>query len=259
MKKLVFKYQAMAMGDVLKKLARRSLLVLLLISVTSLTISKQVDSKILRSNDTSITTSRSWLQSNPKENQIDDDRIHIAEPYANLLQMAIRFALAQTPISRHVNIDAAMEILTTAAIMLSKPSYLITFIEASAILIVFFLTLTFFYPPSYVYAETIWRNPQGSLNLDNFLHSGISEKSILDLITSKTNDMLDNIGIHEESRRQKTLCYFGEAFKCSLPKTSDALTKIGSNFFSSNGIKDNIFATAFVAGFVDQDCSKIRT
>lgn len=191
-----------------------------------------------------------------QQNEIDD-RIRVVEPYKSMLQTTARFALAQTKVSNHVNIDTAMDLLNDAGYMLSKPANLFRVIKVVASLITILITTTFFFPGAHKFISAAWRNPVNALNLDKHLSNGINEKSMLDIIGSKTDDALGRIGLQDSSCKQRSLCYMGEILKCSFPETANSITRFTSDNFSNTGIKENVYAKAFISGFVDRNCTKV--
>jgi len=193
-----------------------------------------------------------------EQNEIDD-RIVVGEPYKSLLKTTTRFALAQTKISNHLNLDVAMDLLSDAGFMLSRTSTLIKLVKIVAVTIASLLATTLILPGTYKFVDAAWRNPSATLNFDRYLSNGVSEKSVLSVLGSKTDETLKRIGLQDYACREQSLCYIGEILKCSFPQTSEGIIKFASENFSNTGIKDNIYARAFVSGFVDRNCSRVAT
>ena len=191
-----------------------------------------------------------------KQNEIDD-RIVIVEPYKSIIQTTARFALAQTQVTKHINIDTAMNLLNDAGYLLSKPVILLKVLKIAAVTLATFLATLFFFPGAHKFAETAWENPMNALNLDRYLTNGLQERSVLAALGSKTDETLSRVGLQDNSCRQRSLCYLGEIVKCSFPNTAETVTKFASDNFSNIGFKDNVYARAFISGFVDRNCTGI--
>jgi len=189
------------------------------------------------------------------QNEIED-RIQVNEPYKSLIQTTARFALAQTKISNHVNMDVAMDLLGKVGFMLSKPSVLFRVIKVAAVTIATIIATTFFFPGIYTVADSVWRNPVDAFNLDRYLSNGVREKSVMGIISSKTEDALSRVGLHDSTCRERSICHVGEMLKCTFPDTSEILSKFASENFSNSVYKENRFVKAFLSGFVDQNCTK---
>lgn len=193
-----------------------------------------------------------------QQNEIDD-RIHVPDVYKTLLQTSTRFALAHTKLSKHVDLDTAMDVLSSAGYMLSKPSVLIKTVEAAAVGIVIMLAITFLSPNSYKLIESAWRDPANTFNLDRYLSNGLTEKSVLATIGSKTEDVLARVGLQAMSCQERSICYVGEMINCTFPKTAETLSKFAQDHFPNSGIKDYRLAKAFISGFTDRNCTKLPT
>lgn len=191
-------------------------------------------------------------------NQYDiEERIHVGEPFKSLLQTAVRFMLAQTKVSNHVNIDTAMDFINNMGYMLSKPSTLIKMVEVAAITVVGLLGATLFFPGFYKFLDSAWKDPVNTFNLDRYLSNGISERSVLGVIGSTTDEALSRVGLQDGSCRERSICYLGEMLKCHFPDTSDMMTKFATENFSSSSYNENKYFRAFTSGFVDRNCTKI--
>lgn len=191
-----------------------------------------------------------------KRNEIDD-RITIGEPYKSLFQTTARFALAQTKITKHVNIDTAMNFLNDASYFLAKPVVLFKVLKVLAVSLATFMATIFFFPGAYQFIDAAWKDPVNTLNFDRYLTNGMHERSVIGLLGSKTDETLSRVGLQDNSCRERSICYVGEIIKCSFPHTSETITKFASENFSNTGIRENVYARAFVSGFVDRNCSRI--
>lgn len=191
-----------------------------------------------------------------KQNEIDD-RITIGEPYKSLLKTTARFALAQTQVTKHINIETAMDLLNDTSYLLSKPSTLLKAIKVAAVSAATLIATIFFFPGAHQFLEAAWQDPLNTLNLDKYLTNGLQERSVLAVLGSKTDETLARVGLQDNSCRERSLCYLGEMLKCSFPQTADSLTKFATDNFSSTGIRENIYGRAFISGFVDRNCSKV--
>jgi len=187
----------------------------------------------------------------------DNDRITIVEPYKSIIQTTTRFALAQTKIAKHVNIETAMNFLNDAGYFLSKPVVLFKTLKMIAVTLATLLATMFFFPGAHRFAETAINDPLEALNLDRYLTNGLQERSVLAAIGSKTDETLSRVGLQDDSCRQRSLCYMGEILRCSFPHTSESVTKFASEHFSNTNIKDNVYARSFISGFVDRNCTAI--
>lgn len=187
----------------------------------------------------------------------ENDRITIAEPYKSIIQTTARFALAQTKLTKHVNIETAMNFLNDAGYFLSKPLVLLKALKVVAVTIATMLATMFFFPGAHKFAEAALNDPLDALNLDRYLTNGLQERSVLAALGSKTDETLSRVGLQDNSCRQRSLCYIGEILKCSFPHTSESITKFASDNFSSTSLKENVYARAFISGFVDRNCTGI--
>lgn len=193
-----------------------------------------------------------------RQNEIED-RINLPEVYKTVLQTSTRFMLANTKLTKHVDIDTAMDVLSSAGNMLSKPSVLIKTVEAAAVVIVVMLAVTFLSPNTYKLFEAAWRDPANMLNLDRYFSDGLSEKSVLSTIGSKTEDVLARIGLQAMSCQEKSVCYVGEMLNCTFPKTAETMSKFAQDHLPNSSIKDYRLAKAFIAGFSERNCTKLPT
>lgn len=192
----------------------------------------------------------------PQENDI----IVIAEPYKSIIQKGAKFAIAQTEIANHVNPDTAMNIFNEVALMLSKKSRLYRMIKVLSITMGTILLSGFFFPGIYKRLEKTWRDPTSIINLDKYMKSnGILEKSVISSLSSQTDDTLNRIGLHDNTCRQKSLCYLGEAIRCLFPQSSEAIIKFSSENLSNTLFKENKYFDSFVSGFKDQNCTNVDT
>lgn len=186
-----------------------------------------------------------------------DTRIVIGEPYKTMIQTATRLALAQSRVTNHINIDTAMNLIGEAAHFLSKPKVLLKTLKVAMVIFVTMLATIFVFPSAHKFAGLAWHDPASALNLDRHLSNGLEARSVIEVIGSKTDQTLNRVGLESNSCRQKSICYFGEIVKCSFPTTAETLTKFASENFSGSSIKENIYARAFISGFVDRNCTAV--
>lgn len=194
-----------------------------------------------------------------KENEIDYDEksIDIGEPYKSLLKTTARFAIAQSKLSNHFNLDTMMNLLSDATYYLARPVILIKLLKL-LVPLVFSLTITIMLVPGgHSFINSLYRDPMNTLNLDRYFTNGVSEKSVLSILGTKTDETLSRVGLQDTSCRERSLCYMGEILRCSLPTTSESITKFASENFANSEIKDYVFARAFISGFVDRNCTNI--
>lgn len=192
------------------------------------------------------------------QNEIDD-RIQVGEPIKSLLQTTVRFALAQTKLTKHMNIDMAMEVINGASFLLAKQKILIRVVEFAAFVVVSLIIVSILFPSSLRLIEAVWRDPVNTLNLDRYLSNGVHESSVLGLVGAKTDDLLKRVGLDHSTCRYRSICYIGEILKCTVPQTAESLTKFFSDNFSSSSLKEHGWVKAFSSGFVDQNCTNIAT
>lgn len=196
-----------------------------------------------------------------QENEISsaaaEPRIHLVEPYKSMVETATRFALAQTKLSNHVSIDFSVHILKEVGFKLSKISNLVKLIKYVAISAVSILVTSFFFPGLAKFFDSMWNDPVNTLNLDRYLTNGLSERSVIGILGSKTDSMLKQVGLSEFSCRQRSICYFGEVLRCSSPRTAEALIKFGSDHFANTSLSSNPTVKSFLSGYVDRNCTSI--
>lgn len=193
------------------------------------------------------------------KNEIDD-RIQVSEPYKSLIQTTFRFALAQSGASKHVNIETAMDLLNDTGFMLSKPSILSKFAKTVVVILATLLTSAFFFPGVYKFADTAWRDPQRVMkSFESYLPNGINERSVINLVGSRAEDFLANIGLTDSSCREQSICQAGELIKCTFPHTAESIIKFVSDHFSRPKYRENKYVNAFLSGFVEQNCQALSS
>lgn len=202
------------------------------------------------------------------QNEIDDSgtssswdpnqRYILAEPFKSLVQTTTRYALAQTTMPNHMSIDTAMSLLSDVAYFLSKPINMLKAMKLVTIFIASSLGL-YMVPGGSDFIGSLWQNPSDALNLDNYLSNGLSERSVLDVVSARTDEALSSVGLEANFCREKSLCHLGEILHCFLPNTSQTIIKFARENFSSNsnGLKEHPMTRAFVTGFVDRNCTRI--
>lgn len=208
------------------------------------------------------------LDQDQKQNEIEgaasssaqlDKPYLLPEPYKSLVQTTARYALAQTGVPNHINIDTAMSMLNDAAYLLFKPGNLLRAVKVASVLLASSLGLSIFVPGGSKFVESLWRDPASSLDLDSYLTNGVSERSVLDVVSSKTDEAFNRVGIEAQICREKSLCHIGEILRCFFPTSSQSILKFSRENFSSNSekLRELPLAQAFLSGFVDRNCTKL--
>lgn len=203
---------------------------------------------------------RSITDEQIKQNEIrvdddDKDRIKLREPYKSLIQTGVRLSISQSKLAKHLNVDTLMDFINSSAYMLSKASTLVEVIKVVGIIMGMFLASSFFYPPL---LKNLMYDPIHTMHMDKFLNgNGISERSMLGMLSSSTDNFLNSIGLRDNTCRERSLCYAGDIMKCLLPNTAEAITKFASDNFSNVGLSEHKYVKAFATGFVDRNCGKM--
>ena len=219
--------------------------------------SAQTGDAVANQQAASNSTGENQTSFNEIENNDDDQRIIIVEPYKSLLQTTTRFALAQTQVTQHMNIDTAMNLLNQIAYSLAKPIILLRVIKSIVVLLASLMTTAFFFPGAQKFLEAVWRDPNEAFQLDRYMRNGIQGRSVLAAIGSSTEETLNRVGLQDYSCRERSLCYIGEILKCSFPDSSEKVTNFVTENLSSSAGKENVYARAFVSGFVDRNCTLV--
>lgn len=248
----------------IKMIPSRARTIILLALIWTLLVvacnSKQISSRARHSKrDSSHDFSNAINTDQSYKDSIMENRIQLVEPYKSMIQSMGRFMFAQSPMANHINIDTFMNIINDSAYMLAKPSTLLKVVKVFASLVVSFLAATFFVPGADKFFNSVWQDPANVLSLDRYLSNGVSSRSVVSMLGSSTEDALKRVGLEDSSCREQSVCYLGEILRCSLPQTSETVTKFASDNFSNISLKENKYAKAFVAGFVDRNCTKIST
>lgn len=192
------------------------------------------------------------------DNEIEDDqRIELVEPYKSMIQTTARFAIAQTRIPTVIHMETLMKILGEVAYHLAKPVVLFKVVKLVGILVATVTAATFAFPSSYAFVDSFYKDPINTLNLDRYFSNGVSERSVLSIIESRTGEALNRVGLQDSSCRERSLCYAGEILRCTFPATSQSVARTMSGSFSDSGIKDNVYYKAFTSGFVDRNCTNV--
>lgn len=177
-----------------------------------------------------------------ESNEIEQ-RISISEPYKLLLETTTKFALAQTKVTKVVNLDTAVRILGDLGSIALRPTVLVKLVRALASAFAVLFTTTFFFPSTYYFMEAVWKNPIDTLSLDK--------------LASNADEALSRMGLRDTRCREQSICHMGEILRCSFPQTSDALIKFGSENLSNAAIKEHPYPKAFILGFVDRNCGQL--
>lgn len=149
-----------------------------------------------------------------------ENRIQLVEPYKSMIQSMSRFMFAQSPLANHINIDTFMVVLNDSAYMLAKPSTLMRVAKVVGSLVVSLLTATFFLPGAHKFLNSVWQDPKKMLNVDRYLSNGVSGRSVVSILGSRTEEALKRVGLEDSLCREQSVCYFGEIVRCSFPKST---------------------------------------
>lgn len=182
-------------------------------------------------------------------NDIDDDRIQVNEPFKTMIITSTKFALAQTRLPKYMQIDTAITILNNFAYMMSKPAVLIKVVKFVGVAITTIISATFFFPQTSKWMNQMLR---GKIDTLQYLSNGLSERSIVDMVNSRSDDALNSIGL-DTNCRQRSVCLVGSLIGCAYP---DAVTFVPSRL-ESTGLKENIYTKAFTQGLVNRTCTNI--
>lgn len=199
--------------------------------------------------DSSSTSNFKNETSDRAQNQFDqgiieiEDRITIVEPYKSLLSTTAKFALAQTRVTKFVQLDTAVRITGDLLSVILRPKVLVKLVRVLASAFAVLFTTTFFFPGTYHFMESVWTNPVDALNLDR--------------MATSADETLNGFGLRDDRCREQTICQLGEILRCSFPKTSEALIKFASDNFSSSGITEHAYPKAFNQGFVERNCARL--
>lgn len=204
------------------------------------------------------------IEATSSKNSNGDDSsrtLVMAEPYKSLLQFTTRLALTRTNLSKHIDLDNAMSLLSDVAYFLSKPSHLMLAVKLVSVFVVSSLGLSFLLPGGSRFVESVWQDPSNSLDLDRYLSNGTSEQSVLEVVNARTDEAWSRVGDEARLCRQVSMCHFGEILHCFLPRTSKMVIKFARDNFSSksNPFKNRPMAEAFVSGFVERNCTRLAS
>lgn len=215
----------------------------------------------LQFNSNSVVSKRNHQVNNLRyedKNEIDD-RILISEPYKSLIQTTTRFALSNTQISKHVNVDIVMNFLNDAGYMLAKPIVLLSVVKAVAVIVGTLMLGVFFLPGAPQFIEAAWRNPIKAFGFKKYLSNGMYEKSVLAVLNTRTEELLARLGLDNDGCRQKSLCHVGEMIRTAMPQKSKAAVKFWRENFANIRLSDDPNFEALTSGLSNGTCSGVSS
>lgn len=189
----------------------------------------------------------------------DQNTIKLAEPYKSLVQTSARFAIAQSGITRHMDMDTAMQMLNDAGYMLSKPANLIKVAAGAVITMTLFLMTCFFSPevlksferaawtdPSKVYTEYYTSIPFGAPRSWEYLDSQLVRE-------------LPNLsGLADHSCRLLTVCRSSQLLREFAPQATQAPAEFLAKYLSKSSYRENKIFDAFISGYVEVNCKPLK-
>jgi len=197
-------------------------------------------------------------EDNQKQIEVDN-RLIIVEPYKSLIQTTARFALTNTNVGKHLDIDIVMNFLNDAGYLIAKPVILFTVAKVVTVLVGILSLGLFFLPGAPQFLEAAWKNPAKTFGLKKYLSNGVYERSILKALNSRTEELLASVGLDDETCRQKSICHVGETIMTMMPqKTKTAVDFLQENF-SNIKPQGDIYFDAFSSGLINGDCSSIMS
>lgn len=185
------------------------------------------------------------------------DRIHISETSKMIMQTSLRFALAQSGFTKYIDLETAMDVVNDTGFMLSKPSTLAKVIRVAVIILATIMTTAFFFPGTYKFIDATIKNPTKTINLDKYLSNGIYDRSILNLLGAKVEELLARVGMDDSSCQELTVCQSAKALRCVFPQSTNGLAKLVSEHYVRPKYRQNRFVNSFYSGFVDRNCSSL--
>lgn len=189
----------------------------------------------------------------------DDDRIIIAEPYKSLVQTTTRFAITNTKLSKHFNVDNIMNVLNSVGYLMARTSIIFAIAKAAAVSFVSIMVGLFFMPGALHYLDAAWRNPTKTLGLDKYMSNGLYEKSVLKALHDGTDQILNQVGFNDEKCRVKTFCHLGEMGKLMAPNKSRATVSFMRQYFANVKLPNDPHMNAYTTGLVDGSCQNYVT
>lgn len=190
------------------------------------------------------------------QNDLQEYRIVLVEPYKSLIQITTRQILDKANVSRHVDIDLAMTIINEVGYVLARPTVLLTTLEvvlASAGLLV---GTTFLIPGAHKQVEHLWRNPAQVLPLNRYFPNGLSHRSFRRLFSLFEDELLDRLSLREEPCRKQIMCQIGEACRTKVPHFPESASMLIKSL--KLGLDENKYVQAFQIGYFEQDCTTIN-
>lgn len=182
-----------------------------------------------------------------------EERILINEPYKSLIQTTTRFALAQSGVSRHVDIETVMDIVNDTGYMLSRPSVFSKAKKVATVAVVTALTVVFFFPNSIKHPDEVLR--KGTKVFGQMFPNGILDESVIRTLGSRPDDLIERFGLASNSCREHMLCRTGQFLATTFPQSSNSLIKFAKENLSSRKYRENRYIDVFLSGFADRNCS----
>lgn len=198
-----------------------------------------------------------YADNNNASNDIkqDIDRIQVSDTSKMLLQTSLRFALAQSGVTRYVDLETAMDVVSDTGFMLSKPSNLAKATKVVVIALATLMTSAFLFPNAYKFIDAILKDPSKQLRVEKYLSNGIYDKSILNLVGAKVDELLARVGMDDSACQELTVCQSAKALRCAFPQSTNGLARLFADNYTRPRYRQNKFVNAFYSGFVDRNCT----
>ena len=159
----------------------------------------------------------------------------IVEPYKSLIQTTARYALTNSRASKYLNVERTMTFINNSVYYLAKTFPLLLVYKVVALTLVA-LSIGLFLVP-----DTLWHNPAHVLGLEKFVSaSGLSDKSLLDAVNARTEELMAQFGLDDDACRQRTWCHLGDTLKLATPNYARAR------------LPRELFTSGFMAGQCEQ-------
>lgn len=201
----------------------------------------------------------------------NDDGIVLVEPYKSIIQTTARVALMQTKLSKNdQDLNRVMNLLDNVGHFLSKPGTLLKTIKLISITFTSILLSSVFFPETFrSLGHIFFANQANLLDIDFYIKNvnNVEEKFIVDLLMSKLdyNTIQERLGLSNDNPQCTlvSLCLSGDIMKrLSYPYSRTFIDKFSDpdNIdLSSLFNKENNYVKSFISGFVDQNCTSLRT
>lgn len=187
----------------------------------------------------------------------EPDRIQVSDTSKMILQTSLRFALAQSGFTKYIDLETAMDVANDTGYMLSKPSNLAKVVRVAVVALTMLMVSAFFFPSTYKFIDAAIKDPTKSIQFDKYLSNGIYDKSILNLLGTKADDLLARIGMDDSACQELTVCQSAKALRCVFPHATNGLAKVVSEHYVRPKYRQNRFVNSFLSGFVDRNCNSL--